>query len=117
MSSGMAAAAAIEPSETYFHQAATSANRASAATAAGAQSARKTPNAVATPLPPLKLSQMGKQCPSNTARPATIIHVAPSWEYRAATHTAAYPFAVSSTKVKMPAAGPATRVTLAAPIL
>src|ERR1700674_4511423 len=117
MRSGIAAAAAMEPSETYFHQAVTSANRASAATAAGAQNARKTPNAVATPLPPLKLSQIGKQCPSNTARPAIIIQVALSWEYRAASQTAAYPFVVSSAKVRMPAAGPATRVTLAAPIL
>src|SRR4029077_17304369 len=116
MSRGMAAAAAIEPSETYFQYAATNAKRASAATAAGAQSARKTPNAVATPLPPLKLSQMGKQCPNKTARPAIIIQVALSWEYRAASQTAAYALAVSSSKVKMPADGPATRVTLAAPI-
>src|ERR1700693_1861720 len=117
MSNGIAAAAASDQSETYFQYAATNAKRASAATAAGAQSARKTPRAVATPFPPLKLSQMGKQCPNNTARPAIIIQVALSWEYRAASQTAAEPFAVSSTKVKMPAAGPATRVTFAAPIL
>src|ERR1700688_1428829 len=101
MSNGIAAAAAIEPSETYFHQAVTIAKRANAAKAAGAQRARKTPNAVATPLPPLKLSQIGKQCPSNTASPAIIIQVALSWEYRAASQTAASPFAVSSNKVKI----------------
>src|ERR1700688_3285701 len=116
MRRGIAAAAASEPTETYFHQAVTIAKRASAATAAGAQSARKTPKAVATPLPPLKLSQIGKQCPSNTARPAIIIQIALSWEYRPAHQTAAYPRAVSNTSVRTPAPGPAPRVPLPAPI-
>src|SRR3984893_11871073 len=113
----MAAAAAIEPREAYFQYMATKTKIANAANAAGAHNARKTPSAAATPFPPLKFNQTGKQWPINAARPAITIQVALSLEYRAASETAAKPLAASSTSVKIPAAGPATRATLVAPIL
>ncbi len=46
---------------------------------AGGHNARKTPAAVATPLPPRNPSQIGKQCPTSAQRPAIIIQRALSF--------------------------------------
>src|SRR5712691_1429881 len=116
MSSGMAAAAATEPRETYRQQATQRRKSSSALTAANGHRARNTPRAVATPLPPLNLSQTGKQCPSSTTKAAMVIQVALSLVTRPASQTAAAPFAVSKISVRIPASGPTTRATLVAPM-
>ena len=46
----------------------------------------KDAGAVATPLPPLKSSQTGKQWPTRTHKPAIIIHIALSFDERAASN-------------------------------
>src|SRR6266851_3437152 len=93
ISSGIATAAATEPSETYREKPATNRNKMSPPRNAGGQSARYTPAAVATPLPPLNLSHTGKQWPTSAASPAITIHIALSFEYFPATSTATAPFA------------------------
>src|SRR5258706_1944378 len=68
-SKGMLAAAASEPSETNRQNQTTTAKRINAASNASGHSAAKIPAAVATPLPPRKRSQMGKQWPTSSKNP------------------------------------------------
>ena len=117
ISSGIAAAAEIEPSETYRQNATTRTNRITEPRNASGHRTRNIPAAVATPLPPLNLSQMGKQWPARAASAAIIIQVAESCESRAARSTAAEPFATSRISVRIPASGPTTRATFVAPML
>src|SRR5581483_1779769 len=69
----MAAAAERDASEMYRQYAATSRKIIAAPSRAAGESIRKTPAAVATPLPPLNFSHRGKQCPRNAATPASLI--------------------------------------------
>src|SRR2546425_12754223 len=78
ISSGIAAAAEIEPSETYRQNVTTRTNKITEPRNASGQRTRNIPAAVATPLPPLNLSQMGKQWPARAASAAIIIQVAES---------------------------------------
>jgi hypothetical protein len=86
-----------------------------AARPAGQASAIVRPRKVATPLPPLKPSQTGKQWPRKAAKPATIAAVSPA-RARAAS-TAAAPLAASSSSVAAAAALLPVRSTLVAPML
>src|SRR5277367_6212267 len=61
--SGKAAEARIDPRETYLEKINTARKTTNAANAAHEASARKTPNAVATPLPPLNPSHTVYICP------------------------------------------------------
>src|SRR5262245_31552010 len=80
--------------------------------------AKKTPNPVATPFPALNFNHTGKQCPmtASAAAAATIQVVPASPVNHRATRTAAAPFNASSASVKTPAAFPALRETLVAPV-
>src|SRR5262245_32670902 len=91
---------------------------ASAANTAHGVIIRKTPNPVATPLPALNFNQTGKQCPTtaSVAAVATIHGVPVSPVNHRATDTAAAPFNASSARVTTPAAFPALRETLVAPV-
>src|SRR5215471_16006000 len=80
--------------------------------------ARNTPSPVATPLPALNFNHTGKQCPmtASAAAAATIHEVPSSPVNHRATNTAAAPLNASSASVTMPAAFPALRETLVAPV-
>jgi len=95
--------------------AATAAQTAAAIAPTGQDRARMMPNPVATPLPPRKCSQTGKQWPMIAATAATGAAGAPS--NQCTSSTAATPLAASSSSVA--AASPLwpVRRTLVAPIL
>src|SRR5690606_9531686 len=69
--SGDAEAAPSAASDENRNRKARNSQMAQAKRPAGNQSASSVPIKVATPLPPLNLSQTGKQCPRNAAAPAT----------------------------------------------
>src|SRR5262245_15458195 len=89
-----------------------------AAKAAHGAIARKTPRPVATPLPPLNFNHMGKQCPTTAraAAAATTQEVPDSPVSQRPPNTADAPFIASSASVTTPAAFPALRETLVAPV-
>ena len=81
----------------------------------GQFSAITVPRNVATPLPPLKRSQMGKQWPKKAAPPARIAAVSPpKWR---ASRTAMAPLPESSSSVASAAPLLPVRSTLVAPML
>ena len=67
---GKLAAPIMDASETYRVKAKITANSEMAASAAPGAATRKTPKPVATPLPPLKRSQMGNMWPSTAHKAA-----------------------------------------------
>src|SRR3989442_2143 len=79
--------------------------------------AKSTPRAVATPLPPLNRRNTGNMCPRMAAPPAASSHSLPAAPRRCwATSTASAPFPMSPISVTIPAALPATLRTLVNPM-
>src|SRR5713101_7366216 len=111
MSSGSAAAAASDASDTYRQNPTTTAKIATAHAIESGDKYKNIPAAVATPFPPWNPSQIGKQWPISAASAAIIIQVALSCVSRAAIHTATVPLPASKSSVSTPAVGPATRAT------
>src|SRR5690348_1768288 len=106
----------MEPSETYRQNATTRIHISAAAPTASRDIGRKTPSAVATPLPPRNFIQHENMCPATAPSAAAIIHLAFPCIQLAAIHTAEYPFPASSSSVITPAVFPATRLTFVAPM-
>jgi len=77
--------------------------------------AKNAPRVVATPLPPLNLRYMLKQCPT-TAESATT-DARSKAKYFLAIRTGKNDFEISKSAVRKAASGPAARKTLVAPIL
>ena len=71
-------AAAVEETDTYFVISTTGKKNTKAATPANGTVANKTPNEVATALPPLNFKKIEKQCPITAARPYIAYMLSPS---------------------------------------
>src|SRR6266481_3221712 len=110
------AAADTDASETYRQKRATITKTATAAATPPQEIIRKTPSAVATPLPPENFSHTGKTWPKIAASPAYIMNRMLPSEKCPASQTAKNPFAASRTSVATPMDKPAVRATLAAPM-
>src|SRR4051812_18572445 len=108
--SSAAAAPASEPTLEMRTIAYVASQTAAPASAASGASASATPRPVATPLPPRKRSQTGKQCPTTAATPQAAPSDLESADF-AAKKAGKNPFRASSTSVASAAVRPAARAT------